>query len=54
MLEGADTPAVLVEVGTLTHPADDLRLADPEHLETVAAILAEGVVSFLKAAGAAP
>ncbi|MCG6892239.1 MAG: N-acetylmuramoyl-L-alanine amidase [Desulfobacteraceae bacterium] len=54
VLEGADMPAVLVEAGTLTHAADELRLADMEHLKTVAAVLAEGVASFLKAGGAAP
>jgi N-acetylmuramoyl-L-alanine amidase len=54
VLEGADMPAVLIEVGTLTHPADELRLNDPEHVEAVAAVLAQGVASFLQSGGSDP
>lgn len=46
VLRGADMPAVLIEVGTLTHTADEKRLAEPEHLTRLCRAIAEGIIDF--------
>ena len=43
VLAGARMPAVLVEVGFLSHPAESQRLASAAYQERVAAAIAEGV-----------
>jgi N-acetylmuramoyl-L-alanine amidase len=51
VLKAPDVPAALVEMGFLSHPADEAALNRPAHRETVVAALAEAVHGFL-AAGA--
>lgn len=47
VLQGATMPAVLVEVGYLSHPREGRRLADPAHQSRIATFLALGVDAFL-------
>lgn len=47
VLVGARMPAVLVEVGFLTHPAECRRLATAAYQERVAAALAAGIVAHV-------
>lgn len=47
VLQGADMPAVLIEVGHLTNPADEKRLRNPEWQGGLARAIAKGVESFL-------
>lgn len=46
VLAGARMPAVLVEVGFVSHEGESQRLADPAYQERVAAGIADGVASF--------
>jgi N-acetylmuramoyl-L-alanine amidase len=46
VLGGADMPAVLIEIGTLTNPADAARLGDPTHLQRLSAAIIEAVTDF--------
>lgn len=46
LLRRCAVPAVLVELGFLTHPEDRRRLADPAHRERLAAALAAGIRSY--------
>jgi N-acetylmuramoyl-L-alanine amidase len=46
VLAGARMPAVLVEVGFVSHEGESQRLADPAYQQRVAAGIAEGVASF--------
>lgn len=48
VLMGVEAPAILVEVGFISHPKEGKRLADPEYQETLAAGIAEGVSAFLQ------
>lgn len=47
VLAGVEAPAILVEIGYLTHPEEGVRLASAEYQEKVARALADGVVAFL-------
>jgi N-acetylmuramoyl-L-alanine amidase len=47
-LAGADLPAVLVEVGYLTHPFEARQLGDPEAVSALARAIAAGVADFLE------
>lgn len=47
VLQGATMPAVLVEVGYLSHPREGRRLADPGHQARIADALALGIDAFL-------
>jgi N-acetylmuramoyl-L-alanine amidase len=49
VLKAPDVPAMLVEVGFLSHPADEAALNRPAHRAKVAAALAEAVTRFLAA-----
>jgi N-acetylmuramoyl-L-alanine amidase len=51
VLKGADMPAVLIETGYLTNPVDEQKLADPDHIRTLAYAIVEGIDNFLKSAG---
>jgi N-acetylmuramoyl-L-alanine amidase len=42
-------PAVLLEVGFVSHAAESRRLADPAYQEKVAQAIAEGVAAWRKA-----
>lgn len=48
VLEGADMPAVLIEVGHLTHPATEKKLRSPQSLEQLARAIAQGVKAYFE------
>lgn len=48
VLNGAFMPAVLVEIGFISHAAEETLLRDPEHQRRIAEQLAEAVESFLE------
>lgn len=45
----SDVPAVLVETGFMTNPAEDLRLASPEYQSQVARALTIGIIEYFSA-----
>lgn len=47
VLQGADMPAVVIEVGYLTNPAEEKRLLNPEWQEVLAQAIVKGIESFL-------
>lgn len=47
VLNGVEAPAVLIEVGYLSHPEEGARLGRPEHQEKLATAITEGVKAFL-------
>ncbi|MGQ9834713.1 MAG: N-acetylmuramoyl-L-alanine amidase [Thermoanaerobaculaceae bacterium] len=47
VLTGATMPAVLVEVGFLTNPEEELRLASSTEQARIASALTEGILAFL-------
>ena len=49
VLKAPDVPAALVEMGFLSHPADEAALNRPAHRARLAAALAEAVEGFLLA-----
>jgi len=49
VLAGARMPAVLLEVGFVSHAAESRRLATPAHQERIAEAIAEGVAAWRKA-----
>ena len=51
VLTGADMPAVLVEIGHLTHPATEKRLSDDTLLSILARSIAGGINAYLSGAG---
>lgn len=54
VLKAPDVPSALVEMGFLSHPADEAALNRPEHRARLAAALAETVQGFLATRGAVP
>ncbi|MBI5598783.1 MAG: N-acetylmuramoyl-L-alanine amidase [Deltaproteobacteria bacterium] len=48
VLAGATMPATLVEIGFISNPAEEKKLADPDVQKTIARAIAEGVVRFGK------
>lgn len=48
VLRGADMPAVLIEVGTLTNPDDEKKLETDDDLDLLSRAIAEGVDEFLR------
>ncbi len=46
LLEGADLPAVLVEIGHITHPATEKNLSTPEGIDRLGRALATGIRTF--------
>ena len=48
VLKGANMPAVVVEVGHLTHPLLSDWLSDPNHQDLLAQTLAKAVLNFLE------
>lgn len=46
VLEGADMPAVAIEIGNLSNPNEEKMLRDPEFLAGVARAVAKGVDTF--------
>ncbi|KDA54875.1 hypothetical protein EG19_03485 [Thermoanaerobaculum aquaticum] len=53
VLTGTTMPAVLVEVGFLSNPEEEVRLSSPAEQERLAATLAEGILAFLRSRPAA-
>jgi N-acetylmuramoyl-L-alanine amidase len=47
VLEGADMPAVLIEIGHITHPADEARLAALQDGGWLAGPIVDGIQDFL-------
>ena len=47
VLEGADMPAVLIEIGHITHPATEAKLADPQNREWLTEQIFNGIQTFL-------
>jgi N-acetylmuramoyl-L-alanine amidase len=50
VLQGADMPAVVIEVGYLTHPTTEEALQSTEHQAAIARAIAKGVALYLSAA----
>ncbi len=48
VLLGAKMPAILVETSFLSHPEEELRLADDDYQQRVADSIAEAVGGFLE------
>jgi N-acetylmuramoyl-L-alanine amidase len=48
VLTGATMPAILVEIGFLSNPAEASRLARPEHQQELARAIATGIEAFLR------
>ena len=53
VLKAPDVPSALVEMGVLSHPADEAALNRPAHRLRLATALAETVQTYLGARGAA-
>lgn len=47
VLMGLEAPAVLIEVGFISHPEEGRKLSDPAYQDKVAAAICAGVVKFL-------
>ncbi|MBN1205460.1 MAG: N-acetylmuramoyl-L-alanine amidase [Myxococcaceae bacterium] len=47
VLTGVEAPAILIEVGYISHPQEGNRLAKPEYQETLVVAITEGVKAFL-------
>jgi N-acetylmuramoyl-L-alanine amidase len=47
VLNGVEAPAILIEVGYISHPEEGSRLGRGEYQETLATAITEGVRSFL-------
>ncbi|MHB8879244.1 MAG: N-acetylmuramoyl-L-alanine amidase family protein [Myxococcaceae bacterium] len=48
VLMGVESPAILVEVGFISHPAEGKRLQDPKYQDRIVQALALGVQTFLE------
>ena len=48
VLQGADMPAVLIEVGYLTYPATESQLQDPQILDQYASAIAEAITAAMQ------
>ena len=47
VLMGVEAPAVLVEVGFISHPVEGRRLGDADYRTRLVAALSEGIRAFL-------
>jgi N-acetylmuramoyl-L-alanine amidase len=47
VLEGADMPAVVVEIGNLANASSEKQLADPRYLSRIAGTIAQAITAFL-------
>jgi N-acetylmuramoyl-L-alanine amidase len=52
VLEGADLPAVLVEVGYITHPDTEMKLSTTEGIDRLTQALADGIRHYVQEANA--
>jgi N-acetylmuramoyl-L-alanine amidase len=46
VLEGADMPAVAIEIGNLSNPNEEKALGDTEFLAVIARAIAKGIDTF--------
>jgi N-acetylmuramoyl-L-alanine amidase len=46
VLEGADMPALLVEIGCLTHPGEEAFLGRPEGISSLSEAISKGIEAF--------
>lgn len=53
VLQAPDVPSVLLELGFLSNPKDELLLTDPEWRETVSDLLADAIGKYMESAGVA-
>ena len=51
VLQGADMPAILIELGYLTNPNEGKALSNPEYLALIAEAISKGVKSYLSNKG---
>jgi N-acetylmuramoyl-L-alanine amidase len=47
VLTGVEAPAILIEVGYISHPQEGTRLAKPEYQELLVTAITQGVKSFI-------
>ena len=47
VLQGADMPAVLIEIGHITNPAEEKKLSDSRYLIELAGLISSGIEDFL-------
>jgi len=52
VLEGADMPALIIEVGHITHPATENKLASEAYLDQLANAIGTGIDQYINAANA--
>lgn len=50
VLEGLDMPAVLIEIGHITHPATEKKLSTAVYVEQLAEMIKQGIDGYLNAA----
>lgn len=48
VIRGADMPAVLVEIGYVSHPSEEKVLKDPESMSAVAEAIGQGIREFFE------
>ena len=51
ILRGADMPAILVEIGYVSHPVEEKELRDPEVVSAAAGAICEAIREFLAQPG---
>lgn len=51
VLIGVESPAILVEMGYISHPVEGRRLEDPKVQQRIADAIADGVVAFFERGG---
>lgn len=49
VLRTAQMPAVLIEAGFMSHPAEAAKIADPEHRRQLAKAIVDGIMAYKKA-----
>lgn len=50
VLEGVDMPAILIEVGHITHPGDEKKLSSSQGIQSIANAVAKSVEGYLASA----
>ena len=50
MVRETDAPAILVELGFISNPQEELLLNDPKFRSKLAAALSEGIEDYIKGA----
>lgn len=48
VLQGADMPAILIEIGYVSHPAEEKQLRDPAAITVIADAIGDGIRAFIK------